>query len=303
MHLGEQRARRRALALKGLDPAQTAENGACFVHPATVATSFARVCVRTVTKGIRFIPAVAPNPDRELGEARAAIDRGDSAGAVRRLDRARRGYVKRRDVEGLEHVLDMAGLVDTSDERARVGRVNLEYAVQQNLRQASRRVSRERGEAWADPYPDLQAPSEHTGLVLTRPAKLAIGAGVLIASAFVVALFVLPWVVPDSSEDTVTLRLVNDTPATVSLRGCLDDACDVPWLDRELDPGLETQAELAEDEQVELFKVEDNCLPVRVHDGAQQLGSDESTLAVRLSQATECPGTTVLPEPASETPL
>jgi hypothetical protein len=40
-----------------------------------------------------------------------------------------------------------------------------------------------------------------------------------------------------------------------------------------------------------------------VHDGAQQLGSDESTLAVRLSQATECPGTTVLPEPASETPL
>jgi hypothetical protein len=263
------------------------------------------VCVRIVSKAIRFVPAVAPNPDRELGEARAAIDRGDSPAALKRLDRARRGYLKERDSEGLDHVLDMARLVDTTDDRGRIGRENLAYAVKQNLRQESRRQAQKRKETWADPYPDLQAPTEHTGLVLTRGVKVAVGIGVLLGTALLLAAFILPWFF-ESDTKTVSLRLLNDTPQTVTVRGCFGRACEETWLDRELEPGQETETDVASEDFVDLFHVasegrDDACLPVRVHDGYQQLESGSGTLAVRISEATPCPGTTVLPEPAVET--
>lgn len=264
------------------------------------------MCVRTVSKGIRFFPAVALTPDRDLGEARAAIDRGEGLAALKSLDRARRGYMKQRDAEGLEHVLDMAALVDSADDRTRIGSDNLVYAVKQNLRQESRRAARERGDSWADPYPDLQAPSEHTGLVLTRPVKAVIGVGVLAGTALLLAIFILPWLTDSNSAPRVTLRLLNDTQGTVTLRGCDDLDCTTSWMRRELRPGLEADAELPSDELVEMFRVEragpDSCLPVRVHDGYQRLRS-EGALAARLSQATACPGTTVLPEPAEQTPF
>jgi hypothetical protein len=264
----------------------------------------ARVCVRIVSKAIRFVPAVAPNPDRELGEARAAIDRGDSLAALKRLDRARRSYLRQRDSEGLDHVLHMARLVDTVDDRARLGRENLEYAVKQNLRQESRRQAQERNETWADPHPDLQAPTEHTGLVLTRGVKAAIGVGVLLGTALLLAVFIVPWFF-ESHTKTVHLRLLNDTPQTVTVRGCFGQACEETWLDRDLEPGQETETDVAVEDFVDLFHVaspgqDDVCLPVRVHDGYQQLDGG-GTLAVRVSKATPCPGTTVLPEPVTET--
>ncbi len=248
---------------------------------------------------------MAPNPDRELGEARAAIDRGDSLAALKRLDRARRGYLGQRDREGLDHVLHMARLVDTADDRARIGRENLNYAVKQNLRQESRRPAQERKEIWADPYPDLQAPTEHTGLVLTRGVKAAIGLGVLLGTALLLAVFILPWFF-ESDTKRVSLRLLNDTPQTVTVRGCFGRACEETWLDRDLEPGQQTETNVAVEDFVDLFRVasagrEDVCLPVRVHDGYQQLDGSGGTLAVRVSKASPCPGTTVLPEPATET--
>jgi hypothetical protein len=305
MHLGEQGTRGSALAFESLDPAQSLQDGARLVHASTLAMTSARVCVRIVPKAVRFLPAVAPNPDRELGEARAAIDRGDSLAALKRLDRARRGYLKQRDPEGLDHVLHMANLVDTADDRARVGRENLDYAAKQNLRQESRRQAQERKETWADPYPDLQAPTEHTGLVLTRGVKVAIGIGVLLGTALLLAVSILPWVF-ESNTKTVSLRLLNDTPQTVTVRGCFGRACDETWLDRDLEPGQETETDVTAEDFVDLFHVssagrEDACLPVRVHDGYQQLDGGIGTLAVRISKATPCPGTTVLPEPAVET--
>lgn len=267
----------------------------------------ARVCARIVSEAVRFLPAVAPNPDRELGEARAAIDRGDGLAALKRLDRARRGYFKQRDPEGLDHVLHMVELVDVADDRARVGRENLAYAVKQNLRQESRRQAHTRGEPWTDPYPDLQAPTEHTGLVLTRPVKIAIGLGVVLGTALLLAILILPWFF-ESSTKTVTLRLVNDTPQTVTVRGCSDAQCDTSWLHRELEPGQEADAGVDRDDLVELFKVErseheDACLPVRIHDGYQLLDGGRGALAIRLSKATPCPGSTVLPEPAAESSI
>jgi hypothetical protein len=268
--------------------------------------AFARVCVRTVPKGIRFFPAVAPTADRDLGEARAALDRGDGLAALKSLDRARRGYLKARDADGLEHVLDMARLVDPIDDRVRTGRDNLDYAAKQNLRQESRRAARERGESWIDPYPDLQAPIEHTGLVLTRGAKAAIGVGVVAAAALLVAILVVPWSSESGSPPSVTLRLLNDTPETVTVRGCDEADCTTSWMHRELAPGLETGAEVSSDELVAVFRLKsasgDACLPVRVHDGYARL-EGEGELAARLSQATPCPGTTVLPAPAEQTPL
>ena len=80
------------------------------------------------------------------------------------LDRARRGYLKRHDVAGLEHLIVLADVLGAADERARNGRENLVYAIEQNVRTETRRTALQRGERWQDPYPDLQAPTEHTGI-------------------------------------------------------------------------------------------------------------------------------------------
>jgi hypothetical protein len=106
----------------------------------------------------------------------------------------------------------------------------------------------------------------------------------------------------------VTLRLVNDTPEDVTVRGCDDRACDSTWLRRNLQPGQETDTEVDRDQLVELFQVEraghdDTCLPARVHDGYLELDGEGGALAVRLSEANACPGTTVLPEAAGEPSL
>ena len=266
------------------------------------------MCVPIVSKAVRFLRAVAPNPDRELGEARAAIDRGDGLAALKRLDRARRGYFKERDADGLEHVLRMSDLVDSSDSWSRIGRENLGYAVKQNLRQESRRQAKERREPWLDPYPDLRGPTEHTGLVLTRPVKVAIGVGVALGTALLLALLIVPWFV-ESSTNTVTLRLVNDTPQTITVRGCSNPPdCDSTWFHRELEAGQEADTDVDSDDLVDLFELrrsgrEDMCLPARIHDGYLQLEDGRGALAIRLSEATSCPGTTVLPAPAGEPSL
>jgi hypothetical protein len=306
VHLGEHGSGRRTLPLQSFDALQPVQNRTCFVHVSTLAGASARVCVRTVSKAVRFLPAVAPNPDRELGDARGAIDRGDGLAALKSLDRARRGYLKERDSDGLEHVLRMADLVEASDDRARIGRENLAYAVKQNLRQESRRRARESGTPWNDPFPDLRAPTEHTGLVLTTPVKLVIGLGVIVGTALLLALVIAPFF--DTGKRTVTLRLVNDTPENVTVRGCDDSACASPWLRRDLEAGQETDTEVDRDQLVELFRVEragreSACLAARVHDGYLQLDGKGGALAVRLSEATACPGATVLPEPAGEPSL
>jgi len=254
-----------------------------------------------------FCAAVASQPDRDLGAARFALDRGDGAAALKSLDRARRGYFKAHDVDGLEHVLDMAALVDQTDERTRISRANLEYAVKQNLRQESRRAAHQDGDPWVDPYPDLQAPTEHTGLVLTRRVKLLIGLGVVVAVALGAGAIAAIAIFDPADEQMVALRLVNDTGRALTVRGCTDPDCFSTWMHRDVGPGLETDAEVDADALVELFKVErsgpDDCLPVRIHDGYQQLENGSGALAVRLSKATPCPGTTVLPVPTEQTPL
>jgi hypothetical protein len=272
--------------------------------PSNVAVAFARVCDRTVTKGIRFVPSLAGSPDRDLGEARAALDRGDGRAALKSLGRARRGYVKRRDRDGLDHVLDMTKLVDPTDDRVRVERENLVYAVKQNLRQESRRSAQERAEPWLDPYPDLQAPTEHTGVVLTRGVKLAIGVGVLVAVAAAVGI-VIAVAVTDTSTTTVTVRLANDTGRTLDVRACDDIDCVSSFAHSTVKPSGEADSQVDPDTLVQLYRIglpgPDECLPLRIHDAYQTLAPGRTLLA-RLSQATPCPGTTVLPRAAGPIP-
>lgn len=251
---------------------------------------------------------MAPSPDRELGEARAAIDRGDDRAALKRLDRARRGYLKRHDVAGLEHLLVLADVVEADDERVRIGRANLVYAVQQNLRLESRRHARDLGEPWQDPYPDLAAPTEHTGIAFTRGVKLAIALGAALGTATLVAFLVLPFFFGSSEEPSVTLRLLNDTRERVTVRGCDDtEDCFTTWMNRDVDPGLTTESSVPTDDVIEPFRVkfpgrDEICLPVRIHDAVERFG-DSGALVARVSQASPCPGTTVLPEATAETGL
>jgi hypothetical protein len=247
---------------------------------------------------------MAASPDRELGEARNAIDRGDAHAALKSLDRARKGYAQARDSEGLEHVLDMAALVDASDERIRIGRENLTYAAKQNLRQETRRRARQLGRDWADPFPDLRAPTEHTELVLTRGVKLWIGIGVLAGLTAVVGIVLAIALADSGPKTTVTLRVANDTGRTVTVRSCQDDpSCSGEFSSRKLHAGEGLEATVDANRLVQIYRLEqhgpDACLPLRVHD-AYQRGGD--TFAAKLSQATPCPGTTVLPRPVASEP-
>ena len=250
---------------------------------------------------------MAPNPDRELAEARASIDRGDARKALKRLDRARRGYLKRHDTEGLEHLLLLADVLDPPDERTRIGRVNLVYAIKQNLRLETRRRAARQGEAWTDPYPDLQAPTEHTGIAFTRGVKLAIAIGALLGSVVLFAVFVLPFLF-STSQTNVTVRIVNDTHSEVSVHGCDDSNCFSTWMHADLAPGRFTERNVSADDLVDIFQFkqngEDACLPLRVHDGYEEFGEDQTVVLVgRLSSASPCPGTTVLPDAAKQTGL
>jgi hypothetical protein len=126
----------------------------------------------------------------------------------------------------------------------------------------------------------------------------------VLATALFLTVLALPWL-SDPNTKTVTLRLLNDTPQTLTVRGCFDAECDTSWLHRELQPGQESSTDVDPDDLVDLFRVERSgrepaCLPARIHDGYRQLNGGQGTLALRLSQATPCPGTTVLPRSAAE---
>jgi hypothetical protein len=248
-------------------------------------------------------PSVAASPDRDLGEARAAIDRGDARAALKSLDRAREGYERALDTEGLDHVLDMAALVDASEDRDRIGRDNLVYAVKQNLRQESRRRARQLGRPWTDPFPDLQAPTEHTGFVFTRGIRLWIGIGVAVAVAAIVGVVLVSALVDTGPETTVTLRLTNDTGRSVTVRECDDESCDTGSTER-VHPRDQAESEVDANLLLQVFRLEwpgtDECLPLRVHDAYQRTGGSEA-LGAKLSQATPCPGTTVLPRRVGST--
>jgi hypothetical protein len=251
---------------------------------------------------------VARNPDRDLADARAAIDRGDERAALKRLDKARRGYGGNHDAAGLEHLLVLANVLEGPDERTRIGRENLVYAVKQNLRLESRRRANMTGEPWQDPYPDLAAPTEHTGIAVGRGIKLVIGAATLLVALAIVGSIVVIAVFSSSSTET-TLKLVNDTGQAVQVRGCDDSSCDTTWMHADLDRGLSTERQVPVDDLVDLFLVKlpggrQDCLPLRVHDGYLRGGSDPSlVLVAKLSQATPCPGQTVLPRAVFETGL
>ena len=250
---------------------------------------------------------MAPQPDRELAEARAAIDRGDTRAALKRLEQARRGYLKQHDADGLEHLLLLADVLDPTDERTRIGRDNLVYAVKQNLRLESRRGAQRASQPWVDPYPDLAAPSEHTGIAFTRGVKLAIAIGAAVGAAalvgIVVALFLF------SPNRNVTVRIVNDTPSEVRVNGCDDPSCaGKDWMQADLAPGTSTDRSVASDDLLDTFRFDRGdtafCLPLRVHDAFVRYGFDTGVVLVgRLSRATPCPGTTILPGAANETGL
>ena len=249
---------------------------------------------------------MAPHPDRELADARAAIDRGDERAALKRLEKARRGYARQHDAAGLEHLLVLADVLQAADERVRAGRENLRYAIKQNLRLESRRRAQQHGEPWQDPYPGLRAPTEHTRIVITRGTKFWIALGVVLATLVIVSVFTAVALFSTSTTD-VTVRLVNDTGSRVTLRGCDDSGCTTFWAHADLDPGLSTERDVPVDDVVEYFEVEragrTECLPLRIHDAYERSGEPASLLVARLSAATPCPGITVLPKVARETGL
>ena len=247
---------------------------------------------------------MTPIPDRELAEARACIDRGDEKRALKHLDRARRGYVKQHDVAGLEHLFVLAEVLDAANERLRDTRENLVYAIGQNIRAETRRAAQLSGQPWQDPYPDLQAPTSHTRISLTRGVKIAIGLGVALMTAAIVGFFALSAFVDVEQKATpVTLRLVNDTKQRAVVADCLFPDCSVRLSRKSVGPGRKLERIEFSDDRIDVFTVKrrgtEACLRVRVQAGYKRAGSDpELTLVAKLSQATPCPGTAIVPKAA-----
>jgi hypothetical protein len=152
------------------------------------------------------------------------------------------------------------------------------------------------------PYPDLQAPTSHTRISLTRGVKIAIGLGVALMTAAIVTFFALPaFVDVEETAPSVTLRLVNDTQQSAVVADCLFPDCSIGRRRKRLGPGRTLERLESSDDRVDVFSVrrlgEETCLRVRVHAGYERAGSDpELTLVAKLSQATACPGTPVVPK-------
>lgn len=247
--------------------------------------------------------------DSALAAAREAYERNDPHQALQKLDRARKVAVKKRDEGQLQRVLDFAEGALARDERTEIERENLLYAVRQNLRQLTRRRALLAGEEWTDPFPDLETPRPHTRTFISRGLKFWIAVGVVIGLLFVAALVAALIVGAFSSGgDDLKLRVRNDTPGRVTVEWCSTVACDGgfdPIDTLHLDPGEYEREDLPADDVVDLFVAEGArvgrvCLPVRVDRTYQGLSDKQTVVAVRISQATRCPGSIVTPLPADQ---
>ncbi|MGB2953856.1 MAG: hypothetical protein WBB74_10785 [Gaiellaceae bacterium] len=238
---------------------------------------------------------MARNPERDFGEARERIDRGDDRGALKALDRARAGFAGRDDVEGLEHVLDLEALIGDGDERIEAARANLVYATKQNLRGVTRKAALRAGRPWVDPYPDLEAPVEHTRIPVTRGVKFWIGVGVVVGVLGIAAYVAVAIIVGLGSTKELPVLVTNNLSQTVDVRWCDDESCDFPNESHELHPGGTAEFDLPRDDLLDLLVVRNSsskhrlgCLPLAVKE-ATRTGRFE-TWRLSVSRMTPCPG-------------
>jgi hypothetical protein len=215
---------------------------------------------------------VARNPERDFGEARERLDRGDRLGALRSLDRARGGFARRGEVDGLQHVRD-----------------NLDYAAKQNLRQAMRTHAVREGREWVDPYPDIEAPAaRRTRVYLTRWVKLAIAIGVLLGvlalGGYIAAAIIY-------SNDELAVIVTNDREETVKVRWCDAPDCRVRHESHELAPGGTAEFDFPSSDGLDVLVVFDSgdarlgCFLVSVR---EIYDSGVSTLRRNVAGAESC---------------
>jgi hypothetical protein len=252
------------------------------------------------------LPPVAHDFESWLAAARESYQRNNPHEALGKLDRARSVAAKNRDEEQLQRVLDFAEGSLARDEQTEVERENLLYAVRQNLRQLARRRALLAGESWTDPFPDLESPRSQTRTFISRGLKFWIAVGVVIgllfAAAFVAALIAGAL---SSSGDDLNLRVRNDTGGRVTVKWCSTVACNAdfdPIDTMHLEPGEYARRDLPSDDIADLFVVEGSrvgrvCLPIRVDQTFEGLPDKQRVVAVRISQATPCPGEIVTPQP------
>jgi hypothetical protein len=146
----------------------------------------------TVLRRTRYVRAVAGAFERELEAARNAYERNDPYGALRRLDRARKSALERKNLELLGRVLDFAEGVIARDERTEIERENVIYAARQNVRQVLRRRAWETGGDVLDPFPGLDAPRPATRTFISTGVKVWIGVGVALGTALVLLWLLAP---------------------------------------------------------------------------------------------------------------
>lgn len=95
----------------------------------------------------------------QLDDARRLLEAGDAHAALRSLERARDDLLAERDLDGLHDLRRLAeqGYAESHD-RDEAAYESLLYASAQNIRWLSRKRALERGVAWEDPHPELDAP-------------------------------------------------------------------------------------------------------------------------------------------------
>lgn len=215
-------------------------------------------------------------------------------GVLRSLDRARRGFARGGDIDGLRHVLDLAALVEPTDERALAERDNVIYSAKQNLRQATRTRAVREGSEWIDPYPDIEAPAAPRARVyFTRWVKLAIAIGVL---AGVLALGGCIALLAIYSGGELSVGVINDGQRPVEVSWCDDPSCDDEHESHEVFPNGTAEFDFPSDDKLDLIVIMDTsgrrlgCFVVPVHSTYEEVHPDARGVSFVVSAADRCPG-------------
>jgi hypothetical protein len=215
-----------------------------------------------------------------LAEARAHLEAGDAAAAVRPLERARRDYLAADDLAGMRElrraVEEGYGACAPADEPHFE---QLLYASGQNVRFLSRRRAAAARVPWEDPHPELDDPRRpeiraERGIRRRDVPRILVFGAIGVAA---VGAAVATYVVAVLSNRPHTRAIVNDRGAAVAVGTC-DSACGSAQLGNVLLPGNRWSVSTS-----------DGWFVLRPTAGGRRQCVKVASATVRASQAGRCP--------------
>jgi len=147
----------------------------------------------------RYVPYAGASTEQILAPARAEIERGRIARALRELEKARRKLLTRSDLAGLGELIELARRLPLSKSRHEQSRLRLLDAAQQNVRYLDRRRAIDAGEKWSDPFAAGAVKTKLPSLPPMTRREIAVAAAIVCVIVGVVA----AWAFADKAPQRV----------------------------------------------------------------------------------------------------